>query len=139
MQILSTSMANALAYFGDSTNFDRFFGCLNVLSMSEYGLKRKENHMLLHNDERLTIGVNLLVVLLFYCALFRNSTLSTRFSPVHILWLENTTFLAYLDEWDSYAKAQTRLNERRKLCVCEETLEGLYITDMLYTQCNINL
>ena len=42
--------------------------------------------------------------------------------------------MTYLDEWDSYAQAQTKLtpNERRKLCLSEETLEGLHITGMLY-------
>ncbi len=54
MQVLSSSMANALAYmyFGDPDtkeieffvrNLDRFFYCLNVRCMSESGQKRKDD------------------------------------------------------------------------------------------------
>ena len=49
-QVLSSSVANALSYFGDPDtsetelfvrNFDRFFDCLNVRSTKESILKRK--------------------------------------------------------------------------------------------------
>ena len=47
-QVLSSSVANALAYFGDTTketeifirNFNRLFDCLNVRSLSEWYEKR---------------------------------------------------------------------------------------------------
>ncbi len=67
MQVLSTSMANGLAYFGDPDtketelflrNFDKFFDCLNVRSMSEYGQKKKDDlkPYLSPDDERLKVG-----------------------------------------------------------------------------------
>ncbi len=67
MQVLSSSMANALAYFGDPDtketelflrNLDRFFDCLNVRSMSESGQKRKDDlrPYVSVDDERLMVG-----------------------------------------------------------------------------------
>lgn len=50
MQILSSSVANALAYFGDTDTketeyfvhqFDRFFDCLNIRSLTEWYEKKK--------------------------------------------------------------------------------------------------
>lgn len=52
IQVLSKSVADGLAYFGvdDTTetevfvrNFDRFFDCLNVRSLSEWSTKRKDD------------------------------------------------------------------------------------------------
>ena len=50
IQVLSKSVADALAYFGDPStsetevfirNFDRWFDCMNVRSLSEAKTKRK--------------------------------------------------------------------------------------------------
>ncbi len=51
------------------------------------------------------------------------------FTIYNIQWLEND-FLKYINEWESCAQAQTDLpaNDRKKICLSEETIEGLNIT-----------
>lgn len=44
-------------------------------------------------------------------------------------WLE-TEFLGYLNEWDSSVKGRTGFTaaERKRMCLSDETLEGLRVT-----------
>ena len=51
-QVLSKTVCDAFAYFGDPeteqlqkfvANFDRFFDCMNVQNMDEWSRKRKPN------------------------------------------------------------------------------------------------
>lgn len=48
-------------------------------------------------------------------------------------WLQDV-FLPYLDEWEAYAHAQEHLSsaEQIKLCLSQETLQGLRITGTFY-------
>lgn len=65
---MSTSVANALAYFGDPKTketehfirqFDRFFDCLNVRSLYEWEQKKKEDlkPYTSPEDVRLKVGI----------------------------------------------------------------------------------
>lgn len=70
---MSTSVANALDYFGDPKTketerfireFDRFFDCLNVRSLYEWEKKKKEDLKPYTSveDKRLKVGIiNILV------------------------------------------------------------------------------
>ncbi len=64
MKVLNTSVANALAYFGDPDtsepeifirHFDRFFDCLNVRNKSS--MKGKKD-LKSADDERLVVSVD---------------------------------------------------------------------------------
>lgn len=67
MQVLSKSVADAFAYFGDVSttetetfvrNFDRLFDCLNVRSLSEWKAKAKPDLKPYSSpdDSRLTVS-----------------------------------------------------------------------------------
>ena len=70
-QVLSTSVADALAYFDDPSTketkhfirmFDKFFDCMNVRSMNEWVSKKKPNLKPYNNtDSRLKVDGLLLL------------------------------------------------------------------------------
>lgn len=100
MQVLSSSVANALQFYGnpDTTEterfvrtFDKFFDCLNVRSPKEYITKRKE-HMKPYSsasDERLLVGFAIVTYMYMQTHYILN-----------LQWLERD-FLDYLNEWQS--------------------------------------
>lgn len=68
-QVLSKTVCDAFAYFGDPeteqlqkfvANFDRFFDCMNVRNMDEWSRKRKPNLKPYYSpdDERLKVSMS---------------------------------------------------------------------------------
>ena len=129
MQVLSSSVANALQFYGnpDTTEterfvrtFDKFFDCLNVRSPNEHITKRKE-HMKPYSsasDERLLVGFAVVT----YMYIHTNNNLQ---------WLERD-FLDYLNEWQSSVAARDGFTsaEKAMMTLSRETLEGLRVTGM---------
>lgn len=123
-------MADALAHFRDPAttetetfvrNFDRLFDCLNGRSLSEWRTKNKPDlkPYTSVDDDRLKVTA------------ITNSILLT--SNMHMQWLKDD-FLGYLDKWESNSvETQPTLepDERQKMMLSAETIEGLKITGML--------
>lgn len=110
-QVLSTTVAEAFLYENKPHTketerfvriFDKFFDLMNTRHTKEFVLKHKPN-----------------------LAPYANTVESEE----RLMWLQNV-FLAYIDEWEAYAQAQKHLTstEQIKLCLSQETLEGLRIT-----------
>eukprot|EP00731_Ephydatia_muelleri_P000890 Em0001g890a len=110
-QVLSTTVAEAFAYENSPHTketerfvriFDKFFDLMNTRNTKEFVLKRKPNLAPYINNPE---------------------------TEERLKWLQDV-FLPYLDEWEAYAHAQEHLSsaEQIKLCLSQETLQGLRIT-----------
>ena len=112
-----------------------FFDCMNIRNYSEGYQKRKEylKPYTSPDDSRLQV---IYIVPQFTCAdLLRKPNcillyLVYTYPPPFTQWLEGE-FLSYLDDWESTVKSSNHTaSEKRKMCLSDETLQGIRMTGM---------
>lgn len=140
-QVLSKSVADAFAYFGDDAttetetfvrNFDRFFDCLNVRSISEWKTKRKEDlkPYKTADDSRLKVRSKCCIAFVLRILNMNTQKKNAMHMCNYLLQLLENDFLQYLKNWEDSVNRCTDLSKgkKQKLLLSTETPEGLRIT-----------
>lgn len=111
------------------SNFDKFFDCLNVRSLDEWAKKKKPylKPYRSSTDERLGVS-HYAIVIIRMCGCIVVCDM-----PLLLQWLESE-FLEYLKEWEDSVSSRTDIEhqDKQKLMLSRETLEGLRITGKCY-------